>query len=63
MFNIVKTMSMSLIIFIGSSIVTKENFRAYFLFMLCANLANQLILLFNFRFKVPSKNSEEESEL
>ena len=63
MLNIVKTMTMSLIIFIGSSIVTKENFRAYFLFMLCANLANQLILLFNFRFKVPSKNSVEESEL
>jgi MFS family permease len=37
--NIVKNLSMSILVFIGSNVVTKENFRLYFLIVMCANIA------------------------
>ncbi len=48
--NIIKTLLMSAIVFVGSSIVTKEDFRMYFGFCLIAHIATQVTVMTKFDF-------------
>jgi MFS family permease len=62
--NIVKTCSMSIIVFLGSFIATKEAFRWYFVIQIVINVACQLNVLFNFNFEDSLKaNDDKKSPL
>lgn len=55
--NIIKTLLMAIIIFSASLIVTHNDFRAYYIFVLIANVASQVIVLMKFNFD-KGKNNE-----
>jgi len=48
--NVIKTISMSLMIFLASFVSTKEGFRWYFVFQIALNVLGQLIVLSMFDF-------------
>jgi hypothetical protein len=58
--NIIKTFSMSIIMFLASFIATKEAFRWYFLIQIVINVASQLYVLFNFNFEDSLKAKDEK---
>lgn len=49
--NLIKTMMMAVIIFIASSITTKDSFRSYFIFATVFNCGTQLIVALTFKFE------------
>lgn len=55
---------MSIIIFLGSFIVTKEAFRWYYIIQIVINVACQLNVLFNFNFEdTLTSNDNKKSPL
>lgn len=59
--NVVKTMVMSLIMIIGSHVITKEDFRMYFIGALLMNVGFQCIVATTFRFKDTLSNRRQEN--
>lgn len=53
---------MSIMIFLGSIIATKEAFRWFFIFQVVLNVASQLNVLFNFNFDLKDENKSPLTE-
>ena len=55
MLNVVKLLSMAIIVAIGSYLTSQASFRIYFLIALVATVVFQLIVFFTYKFNVPTK--------
>ena len=51
---------MAILIFLGSDITTKSDFRFYFIAVLIINVGNQCLLLFSFNFENTLSSQQEE---
>ena len=56
--NVIKTISISLMIFVASFVSSKEGFRWFFGFQIVVNVIGQLVLLTKFDFKLKEEDTQ-----